>query len=98
MRCSSSTIRRAPATSLRFVPRDKAVVLGIVSSKTPALESQDELVGRIEEATRHVPIERLALSPCGFASTVAGNPVTEDDEKRKLARIVEVANAVWRTT
>ncbi len=81
---------------LRFVANDKHVVLGIVSSKTPELESQDDLRRRIDEAARFVPLERLGLSPqCGFASTVAGNPVTEDDEKRKLALVVEVARSVW---
>ena len=82
---------------LRHVSKDKRVVLGLVSSKTPALEDQDDLRRRIDAAARYVPIERLGLSPqCGFASTAAGNPVTEDDEKRKLALVVEVARAVWQ--
>ena len=69
------------------------------SSKTPVLEPRDDLLRRIEEASKVVPIERLALSPqCGFASTVGGNPVSEEDEKRKLARIVEVCEEVWGTT
>lgn len=81
---------------LRFVSPDKAVVLGLVSTKTPVLETPDDLVRRIEQAAQYVPLDRLALSPqCGFASTVAGNPVTEDDERRKLALIVEVAAKVW---
>jgi 5-methyltetrahydropteroyltriglutamate--homocysteine methyltransferase len=72
------------------------VVLGLVSSKSPELEPRDELLRRIEEAARYVPVERLGLSPqCGFASTAAGNPVTEDDERRKLALVVEVAEEVW---
>ncbi|MEK7229361.1 MAG: cobalamin-independent methionine synthase II family protein, partial [Candidatus Binatota bacterium] len=70
---------------LRFVPRGKTVVLGLVSSKVPQLESQDQLVRRIEEASKYVPLENLALSPqCGFASTMEGNLLTEDDQWRKL--------------
>lgn len=81
---------------LRFAAKTKAIVLGLVSTKTPALEGRDDLVRRIDDASRVVPHDRLALSPqCGFASTVAGNPLTEDDERRKLARIVEVAAEVW---
>ncbi|MQA13345.1 MAG: 5-methyltetrahydropteroyltriglutamate--homocysteine S-methyltransferase [Pseudonocardiaceae bacterium] len=88
--------RAGDFTPLRYVAADTAVVLGLVSSKDPKLESRDELLRRIEEATRYVPVERLGLSPqCGFASTVAGNPVTEDDEKRKLALVVDVAEEVW---
>jgi methionine synthase II (cobalamin-independent) len=83
---------------LRFVPDGVTVVLGLVSSKRPELEDGDSLRRRIDEAARFVPIDRLALSPqCGFASTAGGNPVSEDDERRKLARIVEVAEAVWGT-
>ena len=82
--------------ALRYVPDNKSVVIGIVSSKTPELESADDLKRRIEDAGRFVDIERLALSPqCGFASTVAGNPVTEDDERAKLSLIVDVARDVW---
>ena len=81
---------------LRFVPDGVDVVLGLVSSKSPELESADDLVRRIEEASEYVPIERLGISPqCGFASTAGGNPLTEDDERRKLARVVEVADRVW---
>lgn len=81
---------------LRHVSPEKRVVLGLVSSKTPELESKDDLLRRIEAASRFVPAERLGLSPqCGFASTAAGNPLGEDDEKRKLALIVEVAEEVW---
>ena len=62
----------------------------------PKFESPDDLCTRIDEATKFIDLEQLALSPqCGFASTVAGNPVTFDDEKRKLARIVEVSERVW---
>ena len=67
-----------------------------LSLKSPELESPDDLCTRIDEATKFIDLEQLALSPqCGFASTVAGNPVTFDDEKRKLARIVEVSERVW---
>ena len=83
---------------LRHVAPRTSVVLGLVSSKHAEVESRDVLLRRIEEASRFVPIERLALSPqCGFASTVGGNPVTVDDQKAKLARIVEVCDEVWGT-
>jgi 5-methyltetrahydropteroyltriglutamate--homocysteine methyltransferase len=82
---------------LRFVPRGKIVVLGLVSSKLAALESGDELRRRIDEASRFVPLDELALSPqCGFASTMEGNLLTEDDQWAKLALIVDTARAVWR--
>jgi 5-methyltetrahydropteroyltriglutamate--homocysteine methyltransferase len=81
---------------LRHVPKSKSVVLGLVSTKVPETPSADDLKRRIDEAGKVMPLERLALSPqCGFASSVGGNPVTLDDEKRKLARVVEVADAVW---
>ncbi len=72
------------------------VVLGLVSSKSPELEDVDVLLRRIDEASKIVPIDRLAISPqCGFASTVGGNPLTEADERAKLALVVEVAERVW---
>jgi 5-methyltetrahydropteroyltriglutamate--homocysteine methyltransferase len=81
---------------LRYVPRGKTVVLGLVSSKLPELESVDGLRRRIEEASRYVALEDLALSPqCGFASTAAGNLLTVDEERRKLELVVEVARKVW---
>ena len=81
---------------LRFVPTGKMVVLGLVSSKVPALESKDELKSRIDEAASFVPMEQLALSPqCGFSSTVEGNEITEDDQFAKLALVVETAAEVW---
>ena len=81
---------------LRFVPPDKVVVLGLVSSKGAELEDRDALERRIEEAARHMPLERLALSPqCGFASVAAGNLLTEDDQRRKLELIAETAARVW---
>jgi 5-methyltetrahydropteroyltriglutamate--homocysteine methyltransferase len=81
---------------LRFVPANKAVVLGLISTKTPALEPVDDLRRRIDEASRYVALERLCLSPqCGFASSVGGNPLTIEDERRKLRLVVEVAEKVW---
>lgn len=81
---------------LRFVPRGKTVVLGLVSSKLPQLESPDELKKRIEEASKYVPLENLALSPqCGFASTMEGNLLTEDEQWRKLKLVVDTAKSVW---
>jgi len=81
---------------LRFVPPGKTVVLGLVSSKVPRLESQDELRRRIEEAARYLSLEQLALSPqCGFASTAPGNLLTVDEQRRKLELVVETARKVW---
>jgi methionine synthase II (cobalamin-independent) len=81
---------------LRHVPRDRAVVLGLVSTKTPVLEDPDALGRRIDAAARHVPLERLALSPqCGFASTAPGNPLTPAEQRRKLELVVDVARRVW---
>jgi 5-methyltetrahydropteroyltriglutamate--homocysteine methyltransferase len=81
---------------LRFVRPGVTVVLGLVSSKTPVLESQDELRRRIDEASRYVPLENLALSPqCGFASTQRGNLLTVDEEQRKLALVADTAQQVW---
>lgn len=81
---------------LRFVPRDKTVVLGLISSKLPELEPVDVLRQRIDEAARFVPLENLAISPqCGFASTAPGNLLTWDEMKRKLELVVETARKVW---
>jgi 5-methyltetrahydropteroyltriglutamate--homocysteine methyltransferase len=81
---------------LRFVPADKTVMLGLISTKTPELESADDLLRRIEEVSKYVPVERLALGPqCGFASTAAGNLLTEDQQWRKQELVVEVARQVW---
>ena len=82
---------------LRFVPPGKIVVLGLVSSKLPQLESQEELVGRIEEAGKFVPLQNLALSPqCGFASTMDGNLLTEEQQWRKLDLVAKTARQVWQ--
>ena len=81
---------------LRFVPKGKTVVLGLVSTKVAQLETIDDLKRRIEEASHYVALEQLALSPqCGFASEFVGNLVSEDDQKRKLEVIVETARQVW---
>jgi 5-methyltetrahydropteroyltriglutamate--homocysteine methyltransferase len=90
------TPRAGDFAPLRFVPKDKGVVLGIISSKTAALEDSDILKRRIEEASRYIDLDRLAIGPqCGFASTVAGNPITEEDERRKLGLVVETARDLW---
>ena len=90
------TPRAGDFAPLRFVPKTKGVVLGLISSKTAGLESLDLLKRRIEEAARHIDLDHLAISPqCGFASTVAGNPLTEADERAKLALVVEAAAAIW---
>jgi 5-methyltetrahydropteroyltriglutamate--homocysteine methyltransferase len=81
---------------LRFVPPGKRVVLGLVTTKRPQLESKDDLKRRIDEAAEHVPLEQLALSPqCGFSSTVEGNALTRDEQIAKLALVVETAQEVW---
>jgi 5-methyltetrahydropteroyltriglutamate--homocysteine methyltransferase len=82
--------------ALRFVPKGKVVVLGVVSTKMAQLENIDELKRRVDSASRYVPIEQLAVSPqCGFASDVIGNLVTVDDQKRKLELVVETARQIW---
>lgn len=89
------TERAGDFRPLRFV-KGKGVVLGLISSKTPVLESLDDLKRRTEEATQFIDLDRLAISPqCGFASTVAGNPVTEADERKKLELEVRAAKAIW---
>jgi 5-methyltetrahydropteroyltriglutamate--homocysteine methyltransferase len=81
---------------LRFVPKGKMVVLGLVTTKKPALESKDDLKRRIDQAAKYVPLEQLCLSPqCGFASTEEGNQLTEEQEIGKLRLVVETAREVW---
>jgi 5-methyltetrahydropteroyltriglutamate--homocysteine methyltransferase len=78
------------------VPRGKQVVLGLVTTKRPELESKDTLKRRIDEAARFVPLDQLCLSPqCGFSSTVEGNRLSADEQWAKLRLIVEVAQEVW---
>jgi 5-methyltetrahydropteroyltriglutamate--homocysteine methyltransferase len=81
---------------LRFVPKGKKVVLGLITSKSPELEDKDTLKRRIEAAAKYMPLENLCLSPqCGFSSTHHGNKLTQDDQWRKLELVVEVAREVW---
>jgi 5-methyltetrahydropteroyltriglutamate--homocysteine methyltransferase len=92
------TVRAGGFEPLRFVPKGKTVVLGLVTTKTGQLESRDELKRRIEEAAKYVDIDQLALSPqCGFASTEEGNLLAEEEQWAKLAMIVELADEVWGT-
>jgi 5-methyltetrahydropteroyltriglutamate--homocysteine methyltransferase len=82
---------------LRFVPKGRVVVLGLVSTKVPELETVEGLRRRIDEAAKFLPLDQLALSPqCGFASDVVGNLISPDDQRRKLDRVVEVARQVWQ--
>ncbi len=82
--------------ALKHVPADKMVVLGLVSTKTPVVEDADKLVARIEDAARYIDKDHLCISPqCGFASTVAGNPVTQEAQDAKLKLLVDVAKRVW---
>ena len=91
------TERAGDFTPLRHVPEDKTVVLGLVSTKTPELETKDELKRRIDDAATYIDLDRLCLSPqCGFASAPgSGQRITHDDERRKLELIIEVAEDVW---
>lgn len=90
------TPRAGDFSPLRFVPKNKGVVLGLISTKTPALENLDALKRRVQEAAHYIEVDRLAISPqCGFASTVAGNPISERDERAKLALLVRAAKEIW---
>jgi 5-methyltetrahydropteroyltriglutamate--homocysteine methyltransferase len=90
------TPRAGDFAPLALMPKTKGVVLGLVSSKTAALEPLDLLQKRVQEASRHIDASRLAISPqCGFASTMGGNPVTEADERAKLRLCVEAAAKIW---
>ncbi len=81
---------------LRHLPRGKIAVLGLVTTKSPKMETKDELKRRIEEASRYAPLEQLALSPqCGFSSGIGGNTMTVEDEIKKLELVVETAREVW---
>jgi 5-methyltetrahydropteroyltriglutamate--homocysteine methyltransferase len=81
---------------LRYLPKGKKVVLGLITSKSPALEDKNFIKRKIEAAAKFVPLENLCLSPqCGFSSTHHGNALTEDEQWRKLERVVEVAREVW---
>ena len=90
------TPRAGDFQPLRHVPPNKGVVLGLVSTKTPALETLGDLERRIGEAAKFMDLDRLGLGPqCGFASTAAGNPLTEADERAKLSLLVEAARRIW---
>ena len=90
------TPRAGGFAPLRFVPKGKGVVLGLVSSKTPQLESIEVLRRRADEAARYVDSKHLAISPqCGFASTMGGNPLSEGDERAKLKLCVDTSRAIW---
>jgi 5-methyltetrahydropteroyltriglutamate--homocysteine methyltransferase len=90
------TARAGDFKPLRFVPKTKGVVLGLVSTKTPVLETLDVLQRRTNEAAKFIDLQRLGIGPqCGFASTAGGNPLTEDDERAKLRLLIEAASAIW---
>jgi len=90
------TERAGSFEPLRFVPKDKVVVLGLITTKVPRLETVEELCRRIDQASRYLPLEQLALSPqCGFASSIRGNLLSEDDQFRKLDVMLETAAKVW---
>jgi methionine synthase II (cobalamin-independent) len=90
------TARAGGFAPLRFLPKGKKVVLGLVSTKKPELEDRAALRRRIDEASKYVPLENLCLSPqCGFASSEVGNKLTADDQKRKLELVVETAHDIW---
>jgi 5-methyltetrahydropteroyltriglutamate--homocysteine methyltransferase len=90
--------RAGDFSPLHFLPKGKMAVLGLVTTKSPKMETKDELKRRIEEASHHAPIEQLALSPqCGFSSGIGGQAMTVDDEIKKLALVVETAREVWGT-
>jgi 5-methyltetrahydropteroyltriglutamate--homocysteine methyltransferase len=90
------TPRAGSFAPLRFVPKGKTIVLGLITTKTPELEKVDDLRRRVDEASKYIPADQLAISPqCGFASDVVGNLVSADDQKRKLEVMVETARKVW---
>jgi 5-methyltetrahydropteroyltriglutamate--homocysteine methyltransferase len=90
------TERAGSFAPLRFVPKDKIVVLGLITTKAGRTETVDELRRRIDDAARYLPVERLALSPqCGFASSIMGNLLTEDEQFRKFDVMLETAARVW---
>jgi 5-methyltetrahydropteroyltriglutamate--homocysteine methyltransferase len=90
------TPRAGSFAPLRFVPKGRVVVLGLVSTKVAELETTDALKRRIDEASKVLSLDQLAISPqCGFASDVVGNLLSADDQKRKLEVVVETARAVW---
>ena len=90
------TERAGTFEPLRYLPKGRTAVLGLITTKTGRVETMDDLRRRIEEAARHLPLDQLALSPqCGFASGIAGNVLAEDEQWRKLERALETARRVW---
>jgi len=90
--------RAGDFSPLRYMPKSKTAILGLVSTKGAALEDKDALIGKVEQATKYLPLDRLGISPqCGFASIDTGNPVTSEVQHAKLQRVVELANKVWGT-
>jgi 5-methyltetrahydropteroyltriglutamate--homocysteine methyltransferase len=88
--------RAGSFTPLSNLPAGKVAVLGLISTKTPQLERREDVLQRLDEASRTVPIERICISPqCGFASGMYGNPITLDDQTRKLELLVSIAKEVW---
>jgi 5-methyltetrahydropteroyltriglutamate--homocysteine methyltransferase len=88
--------RSGSFATLRFMPNDKHVVLGLITTKTPQLENAAVVMRRLEEASRLVEMERLAISPqCGFASVVEGNKIAEADQRAKLELVVDIARKAW---
>jgi 5-methyltetrahydropteroyltriglutamate--homocysteine methyltransferase len=93
------TPRAGSFTPLRFVPKHKMVALGLVSTKIPELEDKGVLKRRLDDATKFVSLDRLAISPqCGFASVDTGNPVTAETQNRKLELVCEFAREIWGET
>jgi len=83
--------------ALRDVPDDKFIMLGLITTKKPALESLEDLAQRVTEASRYIPMKRLGLSPqCGFASSIIGNMISPEDQRRKLELVVKTAQSLWR--
>ncbi|HEX2475415.1 MAG TPA: hypothetical protein VHK01_11745 [Lacipirellulaceae bacterium] len=88
--------RSGSFAALRELPEDKFIVLGLITTKRPELETLETLIQRVTEASRYVPLERLGVSPqCGFASSVIGNNILAADQRRKLERVVEAARTIW---
>src|SRR3569833_2684774 len=97
-RAGNAAVLASDFSPLRYLPMSMATNLGLVSTKSQAIEDKSILIDKIEQAVKYVPLERLSLSPqCGFASIDTGNPVTTQVQEAKLARVVEVARQVWGT-
>ena len=89
--------RAGDFSPLRFLPQDKWVILGLVSSKTAVLENKPTLLKRIDEAARFAALDQLGISPqCGFATNLTGSPLTQADERAKLQLVVDIAGEVWK--